>query len=167
MTIKVPISLQRCADASPREARVLGKLERANKQVKLISRAGKSKSKVVSDSSSSAEPSSDDEGTKRSTNRSRQIKLNPKLIEKKASKTGKRIASSDSEDETKSSPIKRRSTKIRRQQTKHDDNDQDNTPQENLKASKNQVCFWPETKSVYKLNVHRVCPYLSPRCSLG
>jgi hypothetical protein len=78
--MEIPISLQRCADASPREARILGKLERANKQVQLMSRVdpGKSKNKNNPSDSSSADTSSGDEGIAKRTTRSRQVKLNPK-----------------------------------------------------------------------------------------
>eukprot|EP00026_Physarum_polycephalum_P000100 Phypoly_transcript_00100.p1 GENE.Phypoly_transcript_00100~~Phypoly_transcript_00100.p1 ORF type:complete len:1510 (-),score=269.98 Phypoly_transcript_00100:2402-6901(-) len=100
----VPISLQRCADASPREARILGKLERSNKQVQLMSRAdiGKSKSKPTA-----SDTSSEDEGSaKRTTTKSRPVKSLPKT---------KNTRASDSERSSEDEVVAKRTTTKSRQ----------------------------------------------------
>lgn len=116
---EVPISLQRCADASPREQRILSDLEKSTKRLKVMnvsrSKAGKTN---VSSGESDTDASSDDSDNRRAPNR--KIELLPRQSKSKhPSKTGK-IVDEDDGNDAKSANKGRANGKVKRSTNTHE-----------------------------------------------
>lgn len=114
---EVPISLQRCADASPREQRILSDLEKSTKRLKVMTcKAGKTTN--VSSGESDTDASSDDSDNRRAPNR--KIELLPRQSKSKhPSKTGK-IVDEDDGNDAKSANKGRANGKVKRSTNTHE-----------------------------------------------